>query len=487
MDGKSPITAAATNISAGGMQFFLPKGSMQIAQEELVELVFNLPEQGATLIKGEICYFSQALDSARNPIACYGIKFFDLSLDTQNQINEYCQSRLEKTEAPITEKRTPKRPPKKETSPSERTPYQSLSQDVVDNIIKNIQQDIAPDHSSDSAASQDIPAQANAEQTTVSPAVTAAAEPTAEPVAKNILDLISTLNSQPVRIQTYKTDFARTPAKLPQETGESLMDITLNIHKSIPVAPNETTIADKEPGPTPVVTEQAPDVESSSPSIPTNESIAKQTGENEVPVQPKPTHQERESMEQLFPDSQTAFSSTKAGSNLASMAKSSSLISMDQQMIDRLLYTMNPAASAARTTAVSKNPPLAVAKATAPDPPNPAPPSYASAPNHTANFNVKLISVSLKLKNGKMVQGLLESINFGGLLARVSEEIPVNSMVQITLWYNELTFANLTGVCICNDPAPGTNRQILTGIYFENLPSEDLEKLRSLLARLRIT
>lgn len=95
MDGNESVIAQATNLSIEGVRFFLPKGKIKLAPDDLIDLVFNLQPRGYLEVKGEICYFSNAFDSEQNPVVYYGVRFLDLSEETQNFISNYCNEQTE--------------------------------------------------------------------------------------------------------------------------------------------------------------------------------------------------------------------------------------------------------------------------------------------------------------------------------------------------------------------------------------------------------
>jgi hypothetical protein len=86
------MAAIATDISAGGIQFRMAWRDGFIAPGDSIELSFNLPELGKTLVKGEIRHVRFSVDpELRRAIIC-GLKFIDLAPETWNYIWKYCET-----------------------------------------------------------------------------------------------------------------------------------------------------------------------------------------------------------------------------------------------------------------------------------------------------------------------------------------------------------------------------------------------------------
>lgn len=88
------IIANTTNLSPEGVRFFLPKGTIKFAPEEIIELVFALPNRGKITVQGEICYFSNAVDGDLKPVVYYGVKFLNVSPEDEAAIQDFCDAQL---------------------------------------------------------------------------------------------------------------------------------------------------------------------------------------------------------------------------------------------------------------------------------------------------------------------------------------------------------------------------------------------------------
>lgn len=554
IDGKEPVEATASNISSGGMQFLLPKGKMQIPPEEQVELIFDLPKLGETVIKGEVCYFSNAFDQNRQPISCYGVKFIDLSLDTWNSINEYCQSKLvdetptkdqphglneelpreakpAKQEAsfPSPQTQTAQNDQTVTTRPAEkgaahssakaeshptagdvRIPFQSLSQDVVDDLIRSLSQgainpqNVNTDTSSEpaDASQKNIPTPSDSNA-----AISASAEAT-------LRELVNKYNS---------SDSGAGENKLPplqSESGETLMDMLLNLRSNLQQKSGNQTASESklqpvltsgDPGlvpepfisafeapvqPTPAMTEETKTppaaTEKTAAPTPVPTGVAPMPQPTAPPVSPALVSAETTST----PAAKETAPTPSPSKNYPPMPdfnspiiKGTSTISMDQDMIDRILNSMhvnNPPAGGKTPENPKPSPPAETGKPQATVPSGPPPVTPPVAPPGAADYSIKTLSVSLHLKNGKTLHGSVESINFGGLVVQLAEAVQPESTVKIYLTCADIRLSDLNGIITCSDPARDNKNAFTTGIFFENLTGPDFEKLRALIFKLRI-
>ena len=104
---NTAITANTTNLSPEGVRFFVPKGHIKLAPEEIIELSFNLPNKEAFTVQGEICYFSQAMDNNEKPVVYYGVRFINLTAEISEAIREFCQMQLtDETDEPEMQQNT---------------------------------------------------------------------------------------------------------------------------------------------------------------------------------------------------------------------------------------------------------------------------------------------------------------------------------------------------------------------------------------------
>jgi hypothetical protein len=89
VDGEAVVLAAATNLSAGGMQFTLPAQPILLNIGDKINFIFQLPDYGEIPVQSEIRYRTIHPGSSAFE-AHYGVKFLDFSLDNWNSIRKYC-------------------------------------------------------------------------------------------------------------------------------------------------------------------------------------------------------------------------------------------------------------------------------------------------------------------------------------------------------------------------------------------------------------
>lgn len=90
-NGNKTVTGTATNISPGGLEFSVPWGSSAAYVGEMVQLVFDLPDQGRVEVRGQIRHERSAANAGDNPMLMYGVKFLDLSEESWSRIVAFCQ------------------------------------------------------------------------------------------------------------------------------------------------------------------------------------------------------------------------------------------------------------------------------------------------------------------------------------------------------------------------------------------------------------
>ncbi|HYH02544.1 MAG TPA: PilZ domain-containing protein [Bacillota bacterium] len=88
-DGSELVSAAATNISAGGMRFTVNHSNLLLNIGDQISFVFQLPDSGEISVMSEIRYRDIQPGSA-DFIVHYGVKFLDISLENWNAILAYC-------------------------------------------------------------------------------------------------------------------------------------------------------------------------------------------------------------------------------------------------------------------------------------------------------------------------------------------------------------------------------------------------------------
>lgn len=97
-DDLSQVVANATDISAGGIQFSIPWGTEILKEGDVVELHFDLPIIGKTIIHAEIRHLRFGIDTDQKRYVFYGAKFIDLNLETWNYVLDFCQVQTEPDE-----------------------------------------------------------------------------------------------------------------------------------------------------------------------------------------------------------------------------------------------------------------------------------------------------------------------------------------------------------------------------------------------------
>jgi c-di-GMP-binding flagellar brake protein YcgR len=90
-DGAAFASGTATDISAGGIQFVLPWGHEVLSEGERIEIQFELPVIGTTLIRAEVRHFRYGINTEQHRFIYYGAKFLDLTLETWECLYDFCQ------------------------------------------------------------------------------------------------------------------------------------------------------------------------------------------------------------------------------------------------------------------------------------------------------------------------------------------------------------------------------------------------------------
>ncbi len=89
--GEPQIIATGSNISPGGLEFYVPFGACDLCPGELVRFQFDLPELGNAVIQGEVRHVRYVVDRASGPNNYFGVKFLDLTHQTRECISDYCR------------------------------------------------------------------------------------------------------------------------------------------------------------------------------------------------------------------------------------------------------------------------------------------------------------------------------------------------------------------------------------------------------------
>ncbi len=179
------------------------------------------------------------------------------------------------------------------------------------------------------------------------------------------------------------------------------------------------------------------------------------------------------------------------------VSKSSSGVSMDQEMIDRIVHALRTNNSTSNTNhgqnkePITKNEPIAEEA--------PPLPKQAEAIKTTTNkieppvnepktlpkTSNNVITVKITLRTGKTVSGEVENLNFGGFMVRLPERIPIECQVKLDMSCEDLVISNLQGNCTNSDQIDNAHKEFLTGICFGNLDSLHFQQLRALIYRFR--
>ncbi|HEX2952903.1 MAG TPA: PilZ domain-containing protein [Bacillota bacterium] len=97
-NGQHTAIATATDISAGGIRFYVPWGTDVAQPGETAEFVFDLPNLGQTRILGEIRHLRFGIDLDQNRIVYYGARFLNLPIEIWNHLVDFCQTVEEEEE-----------------------------------------------------------------------------------------------------------------------------------------------------------------------------------------------------------------------------------------------------------------------------------------------------------------------------------------------------------------------------------------------------
>jgi c-di-GMP-binding flagellar brake protein YcgR len=90
-DDANFASGTATDISAGGIQFFLPWGHEVMTAGDRIELHFELPVIGVTVIRAEIRHLQYGINTEQSRFIFYGAKFLDLSIETWECLYDFCR------------------------------------------------------------------------------------------------------------------------------------------------------------------------------------------------------------------------------------------------------------------------------------------------------------------------------------------------------------------------------------------------------------
>jgi len=157
------------------------------------------------------------------------------------------------------------------------------------------------------------------------------------------------------------------------------------------------------------------------------------------------------------------------------LSKSGSSVSMNQQMIDKIIQTMRQNTKPSNTFPGGKNLNPATTTTTPP-----APETIGFIQEHSKSGR---ITASLRTKSNKTISGEVDNLNFGGFMIRLNDSLPNNSQLTITISRDNINVSNLEGLCTSCDLVDPRKREYLAGICFGHLSKSQFELLRNLLSK----
>ena len=131
------------------------------------------------------------------------------------------------------------------------------------------------------------------------------------------------------------------------------------------------------------------------------------------------------------------------------------MASMDQAMINQMIRNLN------------RNQP-------SPKPTSPA----------TKTAESGIITAVVRLKNSETINGVVEKLDFGGLLIRLPKQVAINTSLAIDINSPDPQPITLNGTATNCDQIANTN-QYLVGIFFDNLTHLQIDRLQSLINKQR--
>jgi hypothetical protein len=96
-EAKNEVIAESVDISAGGIQFWVPFDKNFFKEGDCIKLLFNLPIYGKTNVDAIIRYSRPGVDPDHSRIVYYGAKFVDLAMETWNAIIDFSRATIEST------------------------------------------------------------------------------------------------------------------------------------------------------------------------------------------------------------------------------------------------------------------------------------------------------------------------------------------------------------------------------------------------------
>lgn len=91
----------AIDISNGGLKFMAPQGSLPLINGEDVTFIFDLPGFGLTQASAKVSYIGCLSEQDQGAMSIFGAKFNEMSLNTWNNIVNYCQGFMTVEPSPV--------------------------------------------------------------------------------------------------------------------------------------------------------------------------------------------------------------------------------------------------------------------------------------------------------------------------------------------------------------------------------------------------
>ena len=91
------VTAKTVDISAGGIQFWVPLEKNCFTDGDHIKLLFDLPFYGKTNVQAEIKHSRYGIDIDQTRIIYFGAKFLSITMEIWNAIMDYSRTTIEST------------------------------------------------------------------------------------------------------------------------------------------------------------------------------------------------------------------------------------------------------------------------------------------------------------------------------------------------------------------------------------------------------
>ena len=88
------VVGEATDLSPGGLNFYLSDDMNTLYLGQEVELILILPTKEEIAVNGEVRHISGRQGIGDKPLTCYGICFINLSQEDWEKIHDYCRTKI---------------------------------------------------------------------------------------------------------------------------------------------------------------------------------------------------------------------------------------------------------------------------------------------------------------------------------------------------------------------------------------------------------